>query len=62
MQAAKQDRNLLQLPPCMVCHITVLPEFVFQLFNGQNKVFKKALPLLTGKNSDESISNRSPQL
>lgn len=62
MQAAKQGRNLLQLPTCMDCHIPVLPEFVFQLFNGQNKVFKKALLLLTGKNSDECISNQSSQL
>lgn len=41
------------LPPCMDCHVSVLPEFVFQLLNVQNKVFKKALPLLTGTNSDE---------
>lgn len=53
MQAAKQGRNLLQLTTLYGLLVSVLPEFVLQLFNVQNKVFKKALPLLTGTNSDE---------
>lgn len=46
-QKSTATYHLVWIATCQCC------QFVFQVFNVQNKVFKKVLPLLTGTNSDE---------